>query len=143
MMRDSIHPDETLREDLDALGASAVELVRRIEVPVKRITEILNGRRAVTGDTALRPERFFASVGRVLAQPSEALRIAERGAQERRSDRPPACIGRRRPAAAFRVRRRRFHERFQGDFGKIHVASRFRRATGRTAPTMTGAGAHP
>ena len=47
MTRDPIHPGETLREDLDALGMSAAELARRIDVPVNRITEILNGRRAV------------------------------------------------------------------------------------------------
>ena len=40
---------------------SAVELCRRIEVPVGRITEMLNGRRAVTGDTALRLGRFFGT----------------------------------------------------------------------------------
>ena len=33
MTRDPIHPGETLREDLDALGMSAAELARRIEVP--------------------------------------------------------------------------------------------------------------
>ena len=63
MMRDPIHPGETLREDLDALGMSAAELARRIEVPVNRITEILNGRRAVTGDTALRLGRYFGTSG--------------------------------------------------------------------------------
>ena len=63
MMRDPIHPGETLREDLDALGMSAAELARRIAVPVNRITEILNGRRAVTGDTALRLGRFFGTSG--------------------------------------------------------------------------------
>ena len=63
MTRDPIHPGETLREDLDALGMSAAELARRIEVPVNRITEILNGRRAVTGDTALRLGRFFGTSG--------------------------------------------------------------------------------
>ena len=62
-MREPIHPGETLREDLDALGMSAAELARRIEVPVNRITEILNGRRAVTGDTALRLGRFFGTSG--------------------------------------------------------------------------------
>ena len=62
-MRAPIHPGETLREDLDALGMSAAELARRIEVPVNRVTEILNGRRAVTGDTALRLGRFFGMSG--------------------------------------------------------------------------------
>ena len=63
MSREAIHPRETLREDLDALGMSAAELARRIEVPVNRITEILNGRRSVTGDTALRLGHFFGTSG--------------------------------------------------------------------------------
>ena len=62
-MRDPIHPGETLREDLTALGIGAAELARRIEVPVNRVTEILNGRCAVTGDTALRLGRFFGTSG--------------------------------------------------------------------------------
>ena len=45
------------------LGKSAAELCRRIEVPVSRITEILNVHRAVTGDTALRPGRAFGASG--------------------------------------------------------------------------------
>ncbi len=62
-MREPIYPGETLREDLNALGMSAAELARRIEVPVNRITEILNGRRSITGDTALRLGRFFGTSG--------------------------------------------------------------------------------
>ena len=62
-MRDPIHPGETLREDLDALGMSPGELARRIEVPANRITEILGGRRSITGDTALRLGRFFGTSG--------------------------------------------------------------------------------
>ncbi len=63
MTREPIHPGETLREDLEALGMSAAELARRIEVPVNRITEILKSRRAVTDDTALRLGRFFGTTG--------------------------------------------------------------------------------
>ena len=63
MTRDPIHPGETLREDLEEIGMSAAELARRIEVPVNRITEILNGRRAITGDTALRLGRYFGTSG--------------------------------------------------------------------------------
>ena len=92
-MRDPIHPGETLREDLDALGMSAAELARRIEVPVNRITQILNGRRAVTGDTALRLGRFFGTSGGILAQSSEALRVAPRGTEKRRDDRSVADLG--------------------------------------------------
>ena len=63
MTREPTHPGETLREDLKALGMSAAELARRIEVPVNRITQILNGQRAVTGDTALRLGHFFGTSG--------------------------------------------------------------------------------
>ena len=62
-MRDPVHPGETLKDDLDALSMSAAELARRIDVPASRITETLNGRRAVTGDTALRLGRFFGTSG--------------------------------------------------------------------------------
>ncbi|MXZ81544.1 MAG: HigA family addiction module antidote protein [Gammaproteobacteria bacterium] len=62
-MAEAIHPGETLREDLDALGMSAAELARRIHVPVNRITKILNGRRTITGDTALRLGHFFNTSG--------------------------------------------------------------------------------
>ena len=78
-MRDPIHPGESLREDLDALGMSAAELARRIEVPVNRITEILNGRRSITGDTALRLGRFFGTSGEfwLNLQKLYELRLAE------------------------------------------------------------------
>jgi antitoxin HigA-1 len=59
MARTPIHPGETLREDLEALGMSAAELSRQLAVPVNRITQILNGTRAITGDTALRLGHFF------------------------------------------------------------------------------------
>lgn len=59
MARTPIHPGETLREDLEALGMSAAELSRQLAVPVNRITQILNGVRAITGDTALRLGHFF------------------------------------------------------------------------------------
>ena len=59
---------------------SAAELARRIEVPVNRITQILNGQRAVTGDTALRLGRFFGTSGEfgLNLQKLYELRRAER-----------------------------------------------------------------
>jgi addiction module HigA family antidote len=54
LARMAIHPGEVLAEDLEALGMSAAELSRQIRVPTNRITGILKGQRAVTGDTALR-----------------------------------------------------------------------------------------
>jgi len=40
---------------------SAAELARRLKVPTNRVTEILNGRRGITGDTALRLAHFFGT----------------------------------------------------------------------------------
>lgn len=59
MASSAIHPGEHLAEQLEALGMSAAELGRRLRVPANRITEILNGQRAITGDTALRLGHFF------------------------------------------------------------------------------------
>jgi len=61
MARHAVHPGEHLAEELKALGMSAAALGRALEVPTNRITAILNGRRAVTGDTALRLARFFGT----------------------------------------------------------------------------------
>ena len=56
-----IHPGEHLAEELKALDMSAAELARQLGVPTNRITGILNGQRAVTGDTALRLAHFFGT----------------------------------------------------------------------------------
>ena len=57
----AIHPGEHLAEELNELGMSAAALARQLAVPTNRITEILNGRRAITGDTALRLAHFFGT----------------------------------------------------------------------------------
>jgi addiction module HigA family antidote len=57
----AIRPGEHLAEELRALNMSASELARRIKVPTNRVTGILNGHRAVTGDTALRLAHFFGT----------------------------------------------------------------------------------
>jgi len=59
MARVAIHPGEHLAEQLEALDMSAAELARQLNVPTNRITQILNGQRAITGDTALRLGHFF------------------------------------------------------------------------------------
>ena len=58
----AIHPGEHLAEELEALDMSAAELARKINVPTNRITQILNGTRAITGDTALRLAHFFGTI---------------------------------------------------------------------------------
>jgi addiction module HigA family antidote len=57
----AIHPGEHLAEELEALDMSAAELARKIGVPTNRVTQILNGTRAITGDTALRLGHFFGT----------------------------------------------------------------------------------
>jgi antitoxin HigA-1 len=56
-----IHPGEHLAQELKELGMSAAELARKLDVPTNRITGILNGQRAITGDTALRLAHFFGT----------------------------------------------------------------------------------
>ena len=57
----AIHPGEHLAEELKELSMSAAELARQLDVPTNRVTQILNGRRAITGDTALRLAHFFGT----------------------------------------------------------------------------------
>jgi addiction module HigA family antidote len=57
----AIHPGEHLAEELTELDMSAAELARKLDVPTNRITGILNGQRAITGDTALRLAHFFGT----------------------------------------------------------------------------------
>jgi addiction module HigA family antidote len=56
-----IHPGEHLAEELEALHMSAAELARKLDVPTNRVTQILKGTRAITGDTALRLGHFFGT----------------------------------------------------------------------------------
>ena len=61
MALNAIHPGEHLAEELKELNMSAAALARQLEVPTNRITGILNGERAITGDTALRLAHFFGT----------------------------------------------------------------------------------
>jgi len=83
--RTPIHPGEHLAEELHELGVSAAELARQIDVPVNRITMILNGQRAVTADTALRLGHWFGMSAEfwLNLQSTYELRLAqnENGAQ--------------------------------------------------------------
>jgi len=57
---DPITPGEILREDfMGQLGISINKLSRDLSVPPNRISEIVNGKRSITADTALRLQRYF------------------------------------------------------------------------------------
>ena len=78
----AIHPGQHLAEELKELGMSAAELARQLDVPTNRVTEILNGRRAITGDTALRLAHFFGTTAEfwLNLQSLFDLRIAQKKA---------------------------------------------------------------
>lgn len=59
MTRPVAHPGKALAEKLEALGVTPTELARQIDVPPNRISQIINGKRAITGDTALRLAHWF------------------------------------------------------------------------------------
>jgi len=60
-MRVPKHPGKLLREELQARDLSATRLAIEIRVSANRITEILNERRSVTPETALRLGRYFGT----------------------------------------------------------------------------------
>src|ERR1017187_10544021 len=100
MPRSAIHPGEHLAEQLKELGMSAAELGRQLNVPTNRITGILNGQRAITGDSALRLAHFFGTSAAfwLNLQKIYELRLAETqaGAKIRRL---PTLRGRGKPDA--------------------------------------------
>ena len=61
MARIIIHPGEHLADELNALGMSANELAKELGVPTNRLTQIMQGKRGITGDTALRLGRWFGT----------------------------------------------------------------------------------
>ena len=60
-----VHPGEILRDELETLGLSANALSKKLDVPVNRISAILQGTRGVTANTALRLARFFGTTPQV------------------------------------------------------------------------------
>jgi antitoxin HigA-1 len=61
MARIIIHPGEHLADELKALGMSANGLAKELGVPTNRLTQIIRGKRGISGDTALRLGRWFGT----------------------------------------------------------------------------------
>jgi addiction module HigA family antidote len=55
----AVHPGEVLGRELEELGVSPTEFARQIGVPANRVSQIIAGKRAITGDTALRLGHWF------------------------------------------------------------------------------------
>ncbi len=79
MARLLIHPGEHLADELKALGMSANELAKELGVPTNRLTEIIRGKRGISGDTALRLGRWFGTGPDIWMnlQKNYELRLAE------------------------------------------------------------------
>ncbi len=82
MPRHAIHPGKILADELAALGVSPTELARQIDVPPNRVSQIINGKRVITGDTALRLAHWFKTSPEFWLglQASYDIRIAEEAA---------------------------------------------------------------
>jgi addiction module HigA family antidote len=80
MARTPIHPGEHLADAIEALGITAAQLARDIQVPANRVTSILHGTRGITADTALRFGRYFGTSAEfwMNLQQMYDLRMAER-----------------------------------------------------------------
>jgi addiction module HigA family antidote len=105
MARTPIHPGEHLAEELRDLGISAAELARQLDVPVNRVTAILNGQRGITADTALRLGHWFGTSPEfwLNLQTLYELRLARREVGDRVKRLPTLTDrkGRRDPARAI------------------------------------------
>jgi addiction module HigA family antidote len=60
MFKRAVHPGEILKDELDELGVTPTEFARQIDVPPNRVSQIIAGKRSITGDTALRFGHWFA-----------------------------------------------------------------------------------
>ena len=102
MSRTPIHPGEHLAAELDSLEMSAAELARHLRVPTNRVTQVLNGQRAVTGDTALRLGHFFGNSAEfwLNLQKLYELRLAEQESGRAMRSLPRLADIRRPPRAA-------------------------------------------
>src|SRR5262245_58516549 len=61
MPRPAVHPGEILAEELEEQATTPTELARQLKVPANRMTQIVQGKRSITGDTALRLGHWFGT----------------------------------------------------------------------------------
>jgi addiction module HigA family antidote len=61
MFMRAVHPGEIVKDELEELSVTPTEFARQIDVPPNRISQIIAGKRAVTGDTALRFGHWFGT----------------------------------------------------------------------------------
>ena len=86
MFMRAVHPGEVLKGELEELEITPTEFARQIDVPPNRVSQIIAGKRSVTGDTALRFGHWFRQRSSVLAQPSGPIRPGSGRQGDRRRD---------------------------------------------------------
>ncbi len=59
MLKRAVHPGKILKNELAELGVTPTEFARQIGVPPNRVSQIINAKRSITGDTALRLGHWF------------------------------------------------------------------------------------
>jgi addiction module HigA family antidote len=96
MRRPAIHPGEILADELAELGVTPTELSRQIAVPPNRITQIIHGKRSITGDTALRLGHWFKTSAQfwLNLQSAYDIRMAQRQAGAEIARLPTRAAGR-------------------------------------------------
>jgi antitoxin HigA-1 len=82
MVKPAMHPGEFLGDELKELGISANQLAQQLRVPQNRISQIIAGKRSITGDTALRLGHWFKTAPEfwLNLQTAYDLRLAEQAA---------------------------------------------------------------
>ena len=61
MLKIAVHPGQILKEELEDFGVLPTELARQVNVPANRITQLIQGKRNMTADTALRLGHWFGT----------------------------------------------------------------------------------
>ena len=59
MLKRAVHPGRVLKDELAEIGVTPTEFARQIKVPPNRVSQIIGGKRSITGDTALRLGHWF------------------------------------------------------------------------------------
>ena len=74
-----VHPGEILRDEIEAADVSEGALSKALDIPLNRVTTILEGRQGITADTALRLARYFGTTPQLWLNLQQAweLRRAE------------------------------------------------------------------
>ena len=88
-----VRPGDVLKDELAEMGVTPTALAREIDVPPNRISQIIAGKRSITGDTALRFGHWFGVEPQfwLNLQTQYDLALAERQAGDRVRELPTAA----------------------------------------------------